>query len=154
MTNEEKREYLSLRLVYQSTSFKCELEKMKNCISKIPKQLYKYRKFDNYAFDMIENEYVYLSPADLLDDPFDCLIKNNLDEIYDKFTNNLATDMIDYIYNYLFSHTNLDELNKTEIVKKLNNIITDVNINTDILKLELDKNNTLKNEEKEYFLMY
>ena len=33
-----------------------------------PKYLYKYRPFDEFAFDMLEDKYIYLCPAMNLDD--------------------------------------------------------------------------------------
>lgn len=41
----------------------------------MPRYLYKYRKFDQYTIEMIENSYFYLSQADKLDDQFDCTFK-------------------------------------------------------------------------------
>ena len=46
MTNEEKKEYLSLKLAYQSTPFISELEKRSHYFEMTPKTLFKYRKFD------------------------------------------------------------------------------------------------------------
>ena len=68
MTNEEKREYLNLKIAYQSTPFIAELSKRNEYINKTPKVLYKYRDFDKFTFDMIENDYVYLTPSGMLDD--------------------------------------------------------------------------------------
>ena len=36
-----------------------------------PKILYKYRPFDKYTVEMFDNNYLYLSPADNLDDQFE-----------------------------------------------------------------------------------
>lgn len=94
MTNEEKKEYLSLKLAYQSTPFISELEKKNDYISKTPKTLFKYRKFDEYSFDMIENEYVYLAPAGVLDDPFDCLTNIDLENINDANSFNLSKEKV------------------------------------------------------------
>ena len=38
----------------------------------IPQFLYKYRPFDGFALDMLEKRYVYLCPAEKLDDPSEC----------------------------------------------------------------------------------
>ena len=38
-----------------------------------PHFLYKYRSFDSYTLDMLENEYLYLCPAENLDDPSECI---------------------------------------------------------------------------------
>lgn len=42
-----------------------------------PKSLYRYVKLNNYTFDSIENNYVYLSPIDNLDDDFEGFIAND-----------------------------------------------------------------------------
>lgn len=44
-----------------------------------PRKLYRYCKFDKNKFtlDSIENKYVYLSPAILLDDDFECIFNEN-----------------------------------------------------------------------------
>ena len=75
MNNEEKREYISLQKAYDSIPFMSELMQKDDFLKKTPKTLYKFRKFDKYTVDMIENDYVYLTPARKLDDPFDCLFK-------------------------------------------------------------------------------
>lgn len=38
---------------------------------KIPKKLYKYKKLDQYAFDMINRDYLYIAAQNELDDPFE-----------------------------------------------------------------------------------
>ena len=83
MTNDEKKEYLNLKVAYQSTPFLSELNKRKRYLSMTPRVLYKYRRFDKYSVDMIENDYVFLAPAGSLDDPFDCLTNINLEEVFD-----------------------------------------------------------------------
>lgn len=55
MNNDEKKEFLNLQVAFQSTPFVSELLKRKDYYNKIPKLLYKYRKFDEFTFDMIEN---------------------------------------------------------------------------------------------------
>ena len=39
-----------------------------------PRSLYKYRPFDKYTFDMLENKYVFLCVASALDDPSECVV--------------------------------------------------------------------------------
>lgn len=152
MTNEEKKEYLSLKLAYQSTPFISELEKKNDYISKTPKTLFKYRKFDEYSFDMIENEYVYLAPAGVLDDPFDCLTNIDLENIYDTNSFNLSKEMMEYIVDVIFSHPHSGEIDKIRILKIIEDSIVDGNICNDILKIELDKTNILTDEQKHIFL--
>lgn len=152
MTNEEKKKYLSLKLAYQSTPFISELEKKNDYISKTPKTLFKYRKFDKYSFDMIENEYVYLAPAGVLDDPFDCLTNIDLENIYDANSFNLSKEMMEYIVDVIFSHPHSGEIDKIRILKIIEDSIVDGNICNDILKIELDKTNILTDEQKHIFL--
>lgn len=53
MTNEEKIAYLN-QIIFS-----------KFCIDyKGPKLLYKYRPFDRFTFDMLENEYIFLCPVE------------------------------------------------------------------------------------------
>lgn len=152
MTNEEKKEYLSLKLAYQSTPFISELEKKNDYISKTPKTLFKYRKFDEYSFDMIENEYVYLAPAGSLDDPFDCLTNIDLDSVYDADSFNLSKEMMEYIIDVVFSHPHSGELDKSRILEMLEESTVDGKISNDTLRKELDKNDSLTNEQKHIFL--
>ena len=38
-----------------------------------PRSLFKFRPFDKFTFDMLENEYLYLCPAEKEDDKTECL---------------------------------------------------------------------------------
>jgi len=60
VNNKEKKEYLQLNMLSRSAIDQNTIEKREKYISKLPKTLFKYRKFDKYTFDMIKNEYVYL----------------------------------------------------------------------------------------------
>lgn len=152
MTNEEKKEYLSLKLAYQSTPFISEIAKKNYYLSKIPRILYKYRKFDEYTFDMIENEYVFLAPAGTLDDPFDCLTNIDLKGIYDANSSNLSSEMMEFIVDTVFSHPHTGELDKPKMLNMIEDSIVDGKIDNGILKNELDKNNSLSNEQRHIFL--
>ena len=55
----------------------------------IPQTLYKYRPFDKYALDMLENEYLYLCAAKNLDDPSECTVSFDLQSVVDQKTNQL-----------------------------------------------------------------
>lgn len=152
MTNEEKKEYLSLKLAYQSTPFISELEKKNDYLSKTPKTLFKYRKFDEYSFDMIKNEYVYLAPASSLDDLFDCLTNIDLENIYDVNSFNLSKEMMEYIVDVIFSHPHSGEIEKQKMLKMIEESTVDGMICNDVLIKELDKNNALTDEQKHIFL--
>lgn len=47
-------------------------ERIKGNKSSVPNSLFKYRPFDEFTYDMLENEYLYLCPAKRLDDPSEC----------------------------------------------------------------------------------
>jgi len=47
-----------------------------------PKKLYKYRSFDQFTEDMIENNYLYLCQAEQLDDQFECAANFSYDKIF------------------------------------------------------------------------
>lgn len=57
------------------------IEKAENI--KRPITLFKYRSFDAFTFDMLENEYVYLCQANQLDDPSECLTTINIENYVD-----------------------------------------------------------------------
>lgn len=48
-----------------------------------PEFLYKYRRFDEYAFDMLERNYIYLCQAKILDDSTECDAFLDVDKYYD-----------------------------------------------------------------------
>lgn len=62
-----------------------------------PKSLFKYRPFDSYTFDMLENDYVYLCPAKRLDDETECDTSLDLNRLMDLETNNLKRECVDQI---------------------------------------------------------
>ena len=152
MTNDEKKEYLNLKIAYQSTPFLSELEKRNHYLSMIPKVLYKYRRFDKYSVDMIENDYVFLAPAGSLDDPFDCLTNINLEKVFEGDSQNLSDEMLEYIIDDVFSHSNSCDIDKSDMIRMINESTVDGKLSGDLLKNELDKRLTLNNEQKHLFL--
>ena len=70
-----------------------------------PKSLYKYRPFDNFTFDMFGNEYVYLCPAEKLDDPSECMTKVKLQDLYDYEKNHLKTKCVEQIFDMIMPYT-------------------------------------------------
>jgi len=56
-----------------------------------PQFLYKYRPFDEHTFDMLDNGYVYLCPAERLDDPSECKVDFSVQDLYD-----IATDQLKF----------------------------------------------------------
>ncbi len=152
MTNEEKKEYLSLKLACQSTPFIDELKKLDDYISKTPKVLYKYRKFDNYTIDMIENDYIYIAPANSLDDPFDCLTNVDIENIFDKDSSNLKDEMIEFIADIILSHCDPKKAKKEQIIFMINESTVNGQIDKEILERILKQDTSFTNEEKHIFL--
>ena len=62
----------------------------KKHFERFPKKLYKYVKLNRFTFDSIKNNYVYLCPADKLDDQFECLARDPSLEEYEKYENDNA----------------------------------------------------------------
>ncbi|MFA5561363.1 MAG: DUF2971 domain-containing protein [Eubacteriales bacterium] len=67
----------------------------------LPKELYKYRPFDEYTLDMLENEYLFLCKAENLDDPSECTTSLTPEAYYDVKTNRLSYRVVDGILEYL-----------------------------------------------------
>lgn len=61
MTDKEKYEILNKQLLKQY-----------DYINKLPKKLYKYREFNEYNYDSLINNYIFLSRASNLDDETEC----------------------------------------------------------------------------------
>lgn len=155
MNNKEKKEYLQLNTLSRSTIYQNTIEEREKYISKLPKALFKYRKFDKYTLDMIKNEYVYLSPAINLDDPFDCLSANNdFENVYRNKNNHLIlnTQVLEYISNIVLRYPHKNKIKKSDILSLIKRSIVDGKICTDYLKKELNKINYLTIKQKHLLL--
>lgn len=75
---------------------------------RVPSVLYKYRPFDEYTYDMLENEYIYLCPAKNLDDPSECQVDFTIQDILDLKTNRLTFKGVDLILEYVKPYTSDD----------------------------------------------
>lgn len=71
----------------------------------VPSFLYKYRKFDEHTFDMLENRYVYLCPAENLDDPSECKVDFSVQDFYDLKSNRLTLKGIEMLLGFVRPHT-------------------------------------------------
>ena len=89
-----------------------------------PKFLYKYRPFDDYTLDMLENNYVFLCPAEKLDDPTECMTTVDIDAYYDYESNNLKKVCVEHIIEMLRSYTSKENY---ENIKQLLNSLTNSN---------------------------
>ena len=99
-------------------AYRNSVDRMKNkdkliFIQYYPNVLYKYRSFDDYTIDMIENNYLFLSPAKKLDDQFDCTF--NFDLV--KIKNTPKDEMVEYYKKRII------KLVKRKISSKLNGYI-------------------------------
>ena len=71
----------------------------------VPQFLYKYRPFDKYAMDMLENEYVYLCPAKDLDDPSECTVDFSLQDVVNFQTNQLTFKGVEMLLAFVKPYT-------------------------------------------------
>lgn len=77
----------------------------KTKVYKGPKYLYKYKPFDRRAFEMLENDYLYLCKAKNVDDPTECTATVDFNKFYDLETNNLKRECVRLIIETLRPHT-------------------------------------------------
>lgn len=75
----------------------------------VPQRLYKYRPFDGFALDMIENGYVYLCPAEKLDDPSECKVDFFLQDFYELESGAIKRRCVDMILDTVKPHTSEDD---------------------------------------------
>lgn len=77
-----------------------------------PQFLYKYRPFDRFTFDMLDNAYIYLCPAERLDDPSECKVDFTVQDFYDLKTNQLTFKGVDMILDFIRPYTTEDNFQK------------------------------------------
>ncbi|MDE7433203.1 MAG: DUF2971 domain-containing protein [Lachnospiraceae bacterium] len=70
-----------------------------------PQLLYKYRPFDGFTFDMLDNAYAYLCPAEKLDDPSECKVDFTVQDFYDLRTIQLTLKGVEMILEFLKPYT-------------------------------------------------
>lgn len=106
-----------------------------------PSLLYKYRPFDEFTFDMLENEYLYLCPAEKEDDETECMTTVDLERLVDLETNNLKREcvnqIIELIRPYSSEETYENAKNKIFAITRKNGTVP-ANFMLD-LSLELQK---------------
>ncbi len=151
MTNKEKREYFNLALAYKGKAFIAELQKKNSFYKKIPKKLYKFRKFDDFSIDMLENEYLYIAPAGSLDDPFDCLTNINLDRVYKKGTYELSDEIVSAIIDIVSPYCESENYHKSELIRIFKECTKGEVVDKEILTNELTNAEYLNNEQKDLF---
>lgn len=114
MTNKEKEQYLSHMMIFRSRTFVCELTRKRDFLNRTPKILYKYRSFDKYTKEMLEEPYVFLAPVKDLDDPFDCLANPGVESNQNDDLNSIGLSMIDYVVDTICSLANT-KISKKEV---------------------------------------
>ena len=82
-----------------------------NCDYEGPSAIFKYRKFDQYTYAMLENKTIFLSGAYRQDDETECMTKIDAYELYDFYAHNLKPISVELItslvkpycseYNYM-----------------------------------------------------
>lgn len=150
MTNKEKREYLSQMTLHGAQCFSYEITRRNQLLTKVPDKFYKFRKFDKFSFDMLNNGYVYLAPAGKLDDPFDCLVDTSFESIYCKNTANLTKNMMRFIVRLALSHSANFPLSVDEVVQIIDDSTVDGHIERDKLFQKIECIADLTNEQKDF----
>lgn len=114
-----------------------------------PKYLCKYRSFDKFTFDMLENNYLYLCPAENLDDPTECLTSIELENLYDIENDCLSRECVELILEIIKPYTSNEnyELARSLIYKVMtpnykirNNFLLDVSFELQELAPKIPQN--------------
>ena len=79
-----------------------------------PKVLYKYRPFDKYTFEMLENKYLYLCKASELDDPTECIVTLNEEDYFDIENDTIRKKCVDYIIDFVKPYISDDGFNEVK----------------------------------------
>lgn len=148
MTNKEKNEYLSLMTLSRSQSFPNEIARRNQLSAKSPNTLYKYRTFDKYTFDMLDNDYVFLAPAGTLDDPFDCMVSTSFDGVYENGTYNITNQLMTRMLDIIFKYSGAVRHSKEDLIKLIDKCTENGKIVRDTLEKEMDKMSNLTNAQK------
>lgn len=73
-----------------------------------PNYLYKYRPFDEHTFDMLQNKYIFLCPAEKEDDETECITTINIRDYYELKTNNLKRICVEQIIEMIKPYCSQD----------------------------------------------
>ncbi len=128
MNNKDKSQYLSNLNIYRTSTFTIELEKKREFLANMPRVLYKYKKLDKYAFDILEKSYAFLAPVEGLDDPFDCLSDLEVDGIQKTKSKPITLFMIDHVIATVSKLGNVS-VDKRELRKIVQNSFVDGTFN-------------------------
>ena len=86
--------------------------KMNKQDAPVPQFLYKYRPFDGFALDMLEKGYVYLCPAEKLDDPSECKVDFSVQDYYHLESGAIKLKCIDLILNMIKPYSTEENFQK------------------------------------------
>lgn len=86
--------------------------KMNKQNAPVPQFLYKYRPFDDFALDMLEKRYVYLCPAEKLDDPSECTADFSVQDFYHLETGLIKFKCIEMILEQIKPYTTEENFQK------------------------------------------
>ena len=75
--------------------------------------MYKYRPFDKYTFDMLENNYVFLCAACDLDDPSECVVTTDIDDYFDEQKKVINFDIINNMLQFIRLYTSQENYEVT-----------------------------------------
>lgn len=78
----------------------------------VPLFLYKYRPFDGFALDMLEKGYMYLCPAEKLDDPSECTADFSVQDFYHLETGLIKFKCIEMILEQIKPYTTEENLQR------------------------------------------
>lgn len=87
-----------------------------------PASLFKYRPFDEHTYDMLENEYMFLCPAEREDDKTECMTTVDIGRLIEVETNNLKRECVDQVFEFIKPHMSVDnyEMCRSEIYSIMN----------------------------------
>ena len=86
--------------------------KMNKQDAPVPQFLYKYRPFDGFALDMLEKGYVFLCPAEKLDDPSECTADFSVQDFYHLETGLIKFKCIEMILEQIKPYTTEENLQR------------------------------------------
>lgn len=119
MTKEDKDSYLRSALRFKQATFQAYANGTKpnptvgSFFSLLPKSLFKYRQFDKYSREMIDESYLYLCPAELLDDPFECLLDFDTKDYFDDEDGSITQDCFQMMVETALLYAAKDQKDKT-----------------------------------------
>ena len=151
MTNKEKEQYLSNMMIFRSQPFLCELMGKRDFFNQMPKILYKYRSFDKYTKEMLEEPYVFLAPVKDLDDPFDCLTNPGVEPDQKDNIDSIGLSMLDYVIDIVCSLGNT-KINRKEVKKIIPKCYVNGEYNEDNAREAFRETTLIPAEQKEMLL--